>query len=168
MVNSARVGRSRADHFITKICVCQQVKQTKKITQIWVIFYLVQQVDFTGNPERIGVQRGIVVLGKEFNHSTFHDVILYRPLNISPKVSFSAFLTGFSGFLYLDNEFVQFLVGHVIKIQIHFQNSLLSSFFHASQPDFSSLSSFLPMVFAVSRSSSSAISGSKFTQKSYV
>lgn len=172
MVNSARVGRSRAAHFITKIRICQQAKQTKKTTQNWVVFYLIQQVNLAGNFERISVQRGIIVLGKKFNHSTFHDVILNRPPNIVPKVSLSAFRSGFLSFLYLSDEFVQLLVSHVIKIQIHFQhlfqNSLLSSFFHASQPDFPSLSSFLPIVFAVNRSSSSAISFSKFTQKSQV
>ena len=166
MVNSARHIRLRADHFITEIRICQQAKQTKKITQIWVIFYLVQQVNLAGNSERISVQRGIVVLSKEFNHSTFHDVILNRPLNVSPKVSLSAFRSGFSGFLYLENELVQFLVSHVIKIQIHFQNSPLMASFHASQPNFSLLSSSLPISFAISRSSSSAISASKFTQKS--
>ena len=166
MVNSARFGRQRAGHFITKIHVCQQVKQTKKTAHFWAVFYLVQQVNFAGNSERIRVQRGIIVLGKEFNHSTFHDVILNRPLNVSPKVSLSAFCTGFLDFLYLGNEFVQFLGCHVSEIQIHFQNSPLMASFHASQPNFSLLSSSLPMSFAVSRSNSSAISSSKFTQES--
>ena len=166
MENSDRCVRWRAGHFIIKIHVCQQAKQTKKTTQNWVVFYLVQQVNLAGNSERISVQRGIVVLGKEFNHSTFHDVILNRPPNIIPKVSLSAFRAGFLGFLYLGDKFVQFLVGHVIQIQIHFQNSLLIASFHASQPNFSSRSNFLPMSFAVSRSSSSAISSSKFTQES--
>ena len=77
MVNSARFGRWRAGHFITKIRVCQQAKQTKKTAHFWAVFYLVQQVNLAGNSERISIQRGIVVLGKEFNHSTLSDVIVY-------------------------------------------------------------------------------------------